>query len=60
MSDRKPDPMPYIFEPGDMGEYDLVQVTVNAAGEPVYERRCTKRPKYTGGKNADGSWTLAR
>ena len=53
------DPAPYIFDPGDLGEYVLVQVTVTASGEPVYQRKWTKPAKYTGGKNADGSWTLA-
>jgi hypothetical protein len=60
MTGRIPDPMPFIFESGDLGEFEMVPVTTTSGGAPVYERRMVKQPKYTGGKNADGSWTLAK
>lgn len=60
MTERIPDPMPFIYEAGDMGEFELVQVTTTASGAPVYERRMVKPAKYTGGTNTDGSWTLAK
>ena len=50
---------PYMFEPGDMGEYELVQVAVRADnGEPIYGHRQVKPGIYTGGYNADGTPTL--
>lgn len=52
--------MTYVFEPGDMGEFELVQVTVDASGAPVFARRQVKPAKYTGGFNADGSPTRAK
>jgi hypothetical protein len=49
-----------MFEPGDMGEFEHVQVGVTAGGQPVYGRRQVKPATYTGGRNADGSPTRAR
>ncbi len=60
MAEAVPDPMPYMVEPGDMGEFELVQVTVTAGGAPVYSRRQLKAATYTGGRNADGSLTRSR
>lgn len=60
MAEPIPDPMPFMFEPGDMGEFEHVQIGVTADGAPVYGRRQVKAAKYTGGRNADGSPTRAR
>ena len=53
---------PYMLEPGDMGEWKMVPSgQVNAAtGEPIMVRKMVRKPKYTGGFNADGSPTLAK
>lgn len=58
--DPIPDPMPFVETPGDMGEFELVQVATTASGEPVYTRRQISPATYTGGKNVNGAWTLAR
>lgn len=51
---------PYMFEPGDMGEYVPVQVGVRADnGEPVYGWKRVKPGIYTGGYNVDGTPTRA-
>lgn len=60
MPESIPDPMPYMFEPGDMGEFEHVQVGVTVGGAPVYGRRQVKPATYTGGRNVDGSPTRAR
>jgi hypothetical protein len=60
MAEPIPEPMPFMFEPGDMGEFERVQVGVTAGGAPVYGRRQVKPATYTGGYNADGTPTRAR
>jgi len=50
----------FMFQPGDMGEFEQVQVGVDADGNPVFARQCIRPPLYTGGSNADGMATLAR
>lgn len=42
-----------------MGEYILVQVAVDANGEPVYGRKQVKPGIYTGGYDSDGAPTRA-
>ncbi|WP_407120234.1 hypothetical protein [Bradyrhizobium sp. STM 3561] len=49
-------PVPQI----DLGEFDTVQVTVDADGKPVLARRIKRHPTHTGGFNADGTPTRAR
>lgn len=52
--------VPQMFQPGDMGEFEQVQVGVDADGSPVFARRCIRPPLYIGGLNADGTPTRAR
>lgn len=50
---------PNLFEPGDVGEYVLVQVGVQADNdEPIYGRRQVKPAIYADGYNADGTPTM--
>ncbi|MGY3693373.1 hypothetical protein ACVIGA_003453 [Bradyrhizobium sp. USDA 3240] len=51
---------PFMFQPGDMGEFEQEQVGVDAVGNPVFARQCIRPPLYTGGRNADGTATRAR
>lgn len=44
----------------DLGEFDRVQVTVDAEGKPVFARRIKRHPTHTGGFNVDGTPTRAR
>lgn len=60
MPEPIPDPMPYIVEPGDMGQFEHVQVGVTVGGAPVYGRRQVSPATYTGGYNVNGSPTRAR
>lgn len=43
-----------------LGEFDTVQVTVDADGKPVLARRIKRHPTHTGGVNVDGTPTRAR
>lgn len=54
---------PYLFNPGDMGSYQLRPTGAYgaASGEPIMGRfLIAGTQKFTGGENADGSPTLAK
>jgi hypothetical protein len=52
-------PAPYMFEPGDMGEFLPGQVGWDANGTPLIVTVCINPPTYTGGFQVDGTPTLA-